>query len=328
MKLISGKAHLAVVASITVAVGASLIASPASQASGQYSVVATVPVGADPWGIALSPDGTRAYVANYGSGTLSIINTSALTTSTVGVGSGPAYLALTPDGTTAYLPSNSDDSVAIVNLTTQTLMGALTGVSSAWAVAINGDDSLFVFEYSGANSPVRRFNLQTGLVDDSVRTSSYVWSATISQDGARLYAPMPGASKLAVLRTSDMTVISEFATPGQPRYAALSPNPSFVYVTSNVISGAPLVLRINTQTLTVDDSWVIGPNSYRGFGLATSPDGAKIYVALEAPSGQPGHLVVVDSATGQVDDSIAVGVNPFGVAVSPSGDRVYVTNNL
>ena len=56
-------------------------AQPATAAPGQPSVVATVPVDASPGGVAVSPDGTRAYVANGGdnansyAGTVSVIAT-------------------------------------------------------------------------------------------------------------------------------------------------------------------------------------------------------------------------------------------------------------
>ena len=327
MKLISGKSGTLTVG-LSAFLASGLLAAPPTIASDAYEVVATVPVGSSPWGIAISPDGSRVYVGDYSSSTISVVNTTSLARTTIGVGGEPAYIALTPDGTTAYAPSYRDDSVAIVDLTASSLAGAFTGTNNAWAVAINGDDSLFVFDFVGVNAPVRRVNLHTGLEDDSVTTSSYAWSATISADGSTLYAPLSGANKLAVVRTSDMSVTAEIPMLGDPRYAAVSPDQASVYVTSTPISGAPMVVRVNTATRTIDDSWVIGPTSYRAFGIATSLDGAQIYVAMEAPAAQPGQLVVIDAATGQVDDTVSVGVNPFGVAVSPSGDRVYVTNNL
>jgi YVTN family beta-propeller protein len=44
------------------------------------TVTATVPVGSEPSGVAVTPDGAKIYVASYDSGTLSIIDT---TTNTV-----------------------------------------------------------------------------------------------------------------------------------------------------------------------------------------------------------------------------------------------------
>lgn len=34
----------------------------------------SIPVGGEPWGVAISPDGRRVYVANWGSGTVSVID--------------------------------------------------------------------------------------------------------------------------------------------------------------------------------------------------------------------------------------------------------------
>ena len=38
------------------------------------TVVATIPVGVNPVGVAITPDGTRAYVTNEGSNTVSVID--------------------------------------------------------------------------------------------------------------------------------------------------------------------------------------------------------------------------------------------------------------
>ena len=46
------------------------------------SVTGTISVGTGPFGVAVSPDGTRAYTANFGAGTVSVINT--LTNTVIG----------------------------------------------------------------------------------------------------------------------------------------------------------------------------------------------------------------------------------------------------
>ena len=64
-------------------------------------VVATVPVGSSPYGVAVTPDGKHAYVANIGSNNVSVIHTASNTVvATVPVGTGPVGVAVTPDGTT------------------------------------------------------------------------------------------------------------------------------------------------------------------------------------------------------------------------------------
>ena len=56
-------------------------------------VIATVPVGTEPYGVAVNPAGTRVYVANLLDNTVSVIDTTTQTViATVSVGTGPIAL--------------------------------------------------------------------------------------------------------------------------------------------------------------------------------------------------------------------------------------------
>src|SRR5665811_2105497 len=73
------------------------------------TVVATVPVGSAPNGIAVTPDGKHAYVANFDSNTVSVIATSTNTvvaTIPVGWGAAPGWVAITPDGKHVFVTSS------------------------------------------------------------------------------------------------------------------------------------------------------------------------------------------------------------------------------
>ena len=51
------------------------------------TVTATITVGTYPYGVSVSPDGSKVYVANNGDGTVSVINTATNTvTATITVG--------------------------------------------------------------------------------------------------------------------------------------------------------------------------------------------------------------------------------------------------
>ena len=64
------------------------------------SVVATIPVGSHPIGVAVAPDGKHVYVTNFFSDTVSVIDTGSNTVmATVPVGRVPEAVAVTPDGT-------------------------------------------------------------------------------------------------------------------------------------------------------------------------------------------------------------------------------------
>jgi len=58
-------------------------------------VYATVTVGTNPRGVAVTPNGLFAYVTNYGASTVSVINTATNTvTATISVGAGPQAVAV------------------------------------------------------------------------------------------------------------------------------------------------------------------------------------------------------------------------------------------
>src|SRR5438045_465489 len=86
---------------------------PLLASSGQaapYSVVRTIAVGSEPRGCALSPNGTKLFVANYTSATVSAINTRTLQIdATVNVGGNPTAIAVTNNGN----KKDSDENVFV-----------------------------------------------------------------------------------------------------------------------------------------------------------------------------------------------------------------------
>ncbi|MCK7626099.1 Ig-like domain repeat protein, partial [Streptomyces sp. RS10V-4] len=83
-------------------------------ATATNTVIATVPVGTAPLGVAASPDGLRVYVANNSDNTVSVIATATNTaTGTIPTGPGPFELAATPDNSTLYITNNGDNSVTV-----------------------------------------------------------------------------------------------------------------------------------------------------------------------------------------------------------------------
>ena len=96
------------------------------------TVVATVPVGVQPFGVAITPDGTRAYVADAnclpfcGSGRLSVIDTASNTVvATIPVGVGSSGVATTPDGTRVYVTNQISNTVSVIDSATNTVVATV-----------------------------------------------------------------------------------------------------------------------------------------------------------------------------------------------------------
>jgi YVTN family beta-propeller protein len=68
------------------------------------AVIATIPVGGEPYGVTVSPNGSKVYIADLGSNTVSVIATATNTViATVGIAGEPVGVAVTPDGSKVYV---------------------------------------------------------------------------------------------------------------------------------------------------------------------------------------------------------------------------------
>jgi YVTN family beta-propeller protein len=75
-----------------------------------------VAVGSIPRGLAVTPDGKHAHVADSGDNTVSVIDTASNTVvATVPVGSLPFGVAVTPDGKRAYVANNLVTTVSVID---------------------------------------------------------------------------------------------------------------------------------------------------------------------------------------------------------------------
>ena len=90
-------------------------------------VKATVTVGTNPYGVAITPDSSYVYIVNYGSGTVSVIEISSNTvTATVTVGTNPVGVAITPDGNYAYVVNYGSGTVSVIDISTNTVTTTVT----------------------------------------------------------------------------------------------------------------------------------------------------------------------------------------------------------
>jgi YVTN family beta-propeller protein len=89
-------------------------------------VVATIAVGPQPNGVAVTPNGERIYVSNFQADTVSVIDAAArAVVDTITVGEEPVGIAVSPDGTRVYVANRGSSTVSVIDSATDQLVATV-----------------------------------------------------------------------------------------------------------------------------------------------------------------------------------------------------------
>jgi|GEM_PF-2195400 len=231
-------------------------------------------------GIAVSPDGKYVYSADI---SLNIISTTTnqVVAGPISIGAAPLDISFTPDGKRAYIANENDGTVSIIDTETQQVIGSPISVG-----APGGGD------------------------------------VTVAPNGKFAYANQLGLSNngVVIIDTSTNQVIgSPIVIGGEPGQIAFAPNGKLAYV---VNTSPNSIAIIDTCTHSVVDTIPIAtdyPTLYP-LRIVITPDGKWAYVSIRSDGNPPfGTSVVrIDLTTNSVVQSITVGDNPSGMAITPS----------
>lgn len=135
------------------------------------------------------------------------------------------------------------------------------------------------------------------------------------------YIPNAGSNDVSVINTDTNKVITTIQVGSYPAGVAVSPNGKTVYITN---SNSNTVSVINTAKNKVSATIPVGQYPR---GVAFSPNGKRAYVANH------GNVSIIDTAKNTVITNVSILLNAdkynldhlYGVAVTPDGSKVFVT---
>src|SRR5258705_8041475 len=274
------------------------------------AVVATIPVGNRPRGIAVARDGKRAYVALGKDDAVAVIDIAIRRTiDRIPVGTDPEQVAISPDGRTIYVSNEALDSATAV---------AVNGHGLRFRAAVGREPEGVSVDRDGAEGD------RTGEADSSVTVLDALSGRSLSvfHVGARPrfmeFAPsgdwgLVSSENSGTLHVVDVrrdTVIATIVigdTATKPTRIAISPNGRYGYVANG---------RANQVTIVdVPSRSIVGAISVgqRPWGVALSGDGSTLYVA----NGRSNSISVVSTTQRRVTQTIAVGERPYTAVAVP-----------
>ena len=187
------------------------------------TVAATIGFVGRPYGVAVNPAGTRAYVTNIENfdSAVKVIDTAANSViSSISAGGFPVGITVNPTGTRVYV-LNAVGTVSVINTSTNTVIAVIPG-------------------FSGTS-----LSISSG-------------SLAVSPDGARVYVTDNFGGYLSVIDTATNTVSGSGPAGPWPSSIALNPAGTRAYIT-NLANLNSSVQSVSTSVTVLDLTTTIGP---------------------------------------------------------------------
>lgn len=301
-----------------------------------------VPVGEHPSAVALAPDGRTAYVAGRDDDTVTVVDLhTGAVAGRLASGRSPQDLLVSPDGRTLFTANAVSGDISFIDAATGSEIKRMRGGERPRALALSSDGrflavaNLLADPHPPEEAPtgqVTVIELETGRVARRVAVpgTNLLRGIAAAPDGSFLvplvrpknlipliqvdggWQMTNGVALLPPLEAGPIGGWTEGAAPAQllvdtrgvhhadPTAAAVSPDGRWAYVTA---AGANRLLVLDLAALRT--------------------------VVEEADLGERAHLADrLDLAPRYVAATVATGPNPWALALSPDGRRLYVADRL
>lgn len=300
----------------------------------QNYISKTISIGTSPEGVAISPDGRRAFVANRLSGTVSMINTATghvLATTEVVPGTAQTVhgVAVSPDGRRVYVASGNVG-VTVLHAGTNEVIETIPSNAGGGpepnpqGIAVTPDGTMLLVSdnfYGGAF-----YLLDADTKEVLVSISGGIFAPAglaVHPDGRQAYlafSAYTGSGMIGVFDLENRTIVKSVTVGPAPVGIAVSPDGAKLFLTDEFDNSVAVYDNRSTAGFAILSTITVGTSPA---GIAISPDGNRAYVANRSDN----TVSILDTATLQVISTIPVSLRPIGIAISPDGSRGYVTNS-
>ena len=187
-----------------------------------HAVATAIPVGKSPGGIAITPDGATAFVADFGNSRVTPID---LTTNTalpfIDLGFPlviPQNIAISPDGTTVFVVATDggDGVVVPIDVATRTLETFIPVTGNVFsAIAITPDGST-AFATDNGNSEVVPIDLATRTPGTPISVGANPDFPVVTPDGTTVFVSNSGADQVTPIDVATRTAAAPISVSSNP----------------------------------------------------------------------------------------------------------------
>jgi YVTN family beta-propeller protein len=277
---------------------------------GDFSVMATVPVGKRPRGIHASPDGKTIYVALSG--------TPIESPPQIDAHGNPIFeRKKAGDDDDDANADKAADGIGVLDVAAKKLTGKLKAGSDPEEFALSKDGRRIYISNEDTKSATV-IGIASAKVEHIIPVGSEPEGVSTAPDGKRFYVTCEAGGDIYVIDTRSYSVTAHFKVNGRPRSVAFLSAGGIGFIPSESAGELNVIDTIDAK---VSKTIALPPGS-RPMSVKLSPDEKRLYVS----NGRAGTISVFDTHSYDLLDTIKVGTRPWGIAVSPDGKFLFSAN--
>jgi YVTN family beta-propeller protein len=284
-----------------------------------------LPAGDGPHEVAVSPDGRRALVTNYGwqvpGNSLTLLDVTTpevLATFSLGEHLRPHGIAWSGDDVWVTSEAESGALLQVEPVTGAVVAALPSGQSASHMVALHPDGQR-AYVSNITSGSVSVFDLVTGQRLQILPTGKGAEGIAVSPDGSELWVANQDDNDIAIYDTASLTERARFHVHGRPMRIAFTPDGARALVTCGRTVDLAVFDAVQRNPITrvrfthdAAPGWNFGLNP-TPIGVLVAPDGRHAYVALAAAR----EVAEINLDDYRIERTFITGRQPDGLAWSP-----------
>jgi YVTN family beta-propeller protein len=307
-----------------------------------------------PRGVVVNPANHKVYAVNSASGTVTVIDDAAHSTTAVKVGAEPEAIAISPATNKVYVANAGSGTVTEIDGASNAVTATIPVGDLPYVVAVNPatnkvyvsktfSNSMTVIDGATNRTNILKAGVQADAIavdplankiyltsyesknitvidgaNDNITTASadiHLWGIAANPATHKVYVTSTGSSKMSAIDGKTNAVIS-IETGDIPCAVAVDPAANKVYA---VNYGSDSVTVIDGASNSVIATVSVGQ---RPQALAVNPDTHRVYVA----NTHSNNVTVIDGTHNTVAGTVNAGKGPYAIAVDATTNKAYVAN--
>lgn len=286
--------------------------------AGSYKRLKTIPVGAEPTGVAANPNKNEIYVVNAGSNNLTFIDAESNTVeTTIGLEAKPYFIDVSQDGRRGYIANSGSNTVSVIDLEQRKMVRSIK-VGDAPGIARVSADGKTVVVAERLGNAVSVIDATTMNVRSHVSVCAQPTDLVILPDSSKAYVACSGAAQVAVVGLN----MSANAPPPGAESEKLAPKKAATAKRGEAQKKKATVHPVMAPSNSPDRLLALLDVGKTPVQLALKPDGGEVFSA----NFDGNTISEIYAGSAEVGSTTVIGEQPVRGLFSYDSSTLYVSN--